>query len=320
MTAPPQWIWARRNASHFPMDSGHGWLRGILICVSWYLAQAHAGEPPKAARSVHLGWPSEPVHAFYLEMAIQKSTSGSYFMACGWNTGYFGLQELYRGGKVAIFSVWDPTTGDDPASVPTEERVELLHQGEGARIRRFGGEGTGGQCMIDFDWKLGQTNRFLVVAGVEGQKTAYSGYLHDPAQGKWRHLVTFRTRTQGALLKGLYSFVEDFRRDTKSVGENRRALFGHGWVLAANDPWKPLITARFTASGAEWESKENIDAGTDGASFFLATGGSITRSRPLNSTIQLDWHGGQSRPGDLPSLRNDFPKPIVPKPVELKAR
>lgn len=243
--------------------------------------------PATAARSVHLGWPSADAEVFYLEMVVETSTRGSYFMACGWNTGYFGIQELGDGRKVALFSVWDPTTGDDPGAVKTEDRVEILHEGAGVRIKRFGGEGTGGQCMTDFPWQLGATNRFLVRGHVEGAKTAYEGWIASPTDGAWRHLVTFRTRTGGLPLKGLYSFVEDFRRDGKSVDDLRRARFGRGWVRTTKGEWNPLLQARFTASGAEWEAKDTID-GTAAESpgwFRLATGGDIRARHPLRTVL-----------------------------------
>ena len=51
--------------------------------------------------------------------------------------------------------------------------------------------------------------------------------------------------------------------------------------------WVALCEARFTASGAEWESKENINAGVNGGFFFLATGGSIRANLQLRSLIHL---------------------------------
>lgn len=263
-----------------------------------------AAEPPRAARSVHLGWQAPEATAFHVEAVVEQTTPGSFFMAAGWDTGYFGIQELGNGKHVAIFSVWDPTAGDDPNAVKTEERVELLHEGPGVRIKRFGGEGTGGQCMTDFAWQVGGTNRFLVIGRPQDQKTAYEGHLYDPAAKAWRHLVTFRTRTGGRPLRGLYSFVEDFRRDGKSVHDLRRARFGHGWVKpVAGGDWQPLLRARFTASGAEWEAKDNIDAGRAGAPgwFYLATGGDIRTNTPLRTV--MEWtEKSAPLPEDVPSL------------------
>ncbi|HUS37551.1 MAG TPA: hypothetical protein VM680_19540 [Verrucomicrobiae bacterium] len=45
--------------------------------------------------------------------------------------------------------------------------------------------------------------------------------------------------------------------------------------------------ARFTASSAEWESKENIDAGLSDNWFYLATGGPIKKTRDLRAIIEL---------------------------------
>lgn len=256
-------------------------------------------EPPRAARSVHLSWPAAEGEAFYIEMAVEKSTAGSYFMAAGWSGGYFGVQELSGGRKVAIFSVWDPTKGDDANSVKLEDRVELLHEGEGVRIKRFGGEGTGGQCMMDFPWELEQTNRFLVRATVQENKTAYAGYLFLPDKQEWKHLVTFRTRTGGKPLRGLYSFVEDFRRDGKSVGDIRQARFGNGWAINLQGEWQPLKQARFTASGASWEARDNINGGLAERGFFLATGGETKRTLDLSATVKTEAFASKV-PSDLP--------------------
>ncbi len=145
--------------------------------------------------------------------------------------------------------------------MPDEQRVEVLHKADDVDVKRFGGEGTGGQSFFVFDWKPGETYRFLVKAEAADKKTAYAAYFYLPDKKAWKHLVTFRTTTGGDRLKGLYSFIEDFRRDYKSANEVRRAAFGNAWVSDAQGHWTPLTKARFTASGAEWEAKETIDAG-----------------------------------------------------------
>ena len=143
-----------------------------------------------------------------------------------------------------------------------------------------------------FLFQYGETNRFVVKATVEGNKTSYSGYLWRPGEQRWKQLVTFRARTGGLPLRGLYSFVEDFRRDTQSVHELRRARFGNGWVKTTNGEWAPLARARFTASSAKWEAKENINAGGGGAWYFMATGGNIQMTTPLQSFITNAAAGG----------------------------
>ena len=251
---------------------------------------AFALEAPRAARSVHLAYESSEAVVFCNAMIIDRTTPGSFFMACGWNTGYFGLQELGDGSKKVIFSVWDPTRGDDPEAVKAEERVECLYHSPDTAIKRFGGEGTGGQCMADFEWEPGKEYRFCVSAVVEGAKTAYSGYVWIEGKGRWKHLATFRVRTGGLPMTGLYSFLEDFRRDTKSAMGVRKARFGNIWVMAQDGNWKAITKARFTASDADFEASETIDAGMRGDWFFLRTGGHTTQSIEFGSALELGGH------------------------------
>ena len=268
--------------------------RTLFPCITaLLLIFGHASAQQKltevrAARSVHFFWPSADATEFYNEMIVDESTKGSYFAACAWNTGYFGIQELGDGSKVAIFSVWDPTIGDDPDAVSAEERVELLHKGDDVRIKRFGGEGTGGQCMMGFDWQIGQLNRLLVRVTRKNGKTAYEGHLWIPSSKNWKHLVTFRTRTGDKAFNGFYSFVEDFRRDGASVHETRSARFSNSWSRTEHGGhWLSLRRARFTASGADWESKDNIDGYLDDTGWFhLRTGGEISKRHELGTILE----------------------------------
>lgn len=279
-------------------------LASFFVCLVLALSSiCQAGEPieVRAARSVHLSYPAPEGILFYTEVVVEKSVNGSYFMACGWNTGYFGIQQL--GGvedKVVLFSVWDPVAGDNPNATAREDRVEVAYQAPDVRIKRFGGEGTGGQCFWHYNWRIGETNRFLVSAQVEGQKTQYTAWFFT--QTAWKKLASFRTRTGGKLLTGYYSFIEDFRRDGQSAREERRARFINGWIKTSAGQGLGLNRARFTASSAEWESKENIDAGMEQGGFYLATGGDVKRSRELRSMIDLPSVGPalSQNPGFLP--------------------
>ncbi|RIK80765.1 MAG: hypothetical protein DCC68_10445 [Planctomycetota bacterium] len=249
----------------------------LLGIAAWLGADCARGDERLAGiacRSVHLGYPAPDGVAFYNEMTVDASADGTYFMACGFDMGYFGIQQLGNGKKLAIFSVWDPGDQNDPKSVAEEQRVKLLHKDEGVRVGRFGNEGTGGQSFYDFDWKIGETYRFLVTARIDpasnGKRTEYAGHLYLPEKKAWKHLVTFSTLAEGKTLRGYYSFVEDFQRDRKSTTFARRAHYGNGWVKTAEGQWIALTRARFTADG---NPATNIDAGADGERFFLATGG-----------------------------------------------
>ena len=272
----------------------------VVLGVSLLPALADKSLEGRACRSVHLGYAGPPAVAYYNEATVQQSAEGSYFMACGWGRGYFGIQEQGKGKKVVIFSVWDAAAGEDPKTVPDEKRVKLLAKGDDVRAGRFGNEGTGGQSFLDFDWKLGETYRFFVTAAPDkddDKRTVYAGHFYLPEKKAWTHMATFSTPDGGRKLGGYYSFVEDFRRDKVSLTKTRKATFGNGWVKTAEGEWEPLTKARFTGDS---NPATNIDAGVTDGRFFLATGGETENATTkLNDRMTRDA-GQQKPPADLP--------------------
>ena len=240
----------------------------VLVLETFGIAAENAS--PRACRSVHLWYSGPEAMALYNQVTVEKSAAGTYFMVCGFDRGYFGIQELGSGKKVVLFSVWEPNPGNDPKAVAEDRRVKLISKGQGVRTARFGGEGTGGQSFFDYDWRVGQSYRLLVMAKPDGQRTRYAGYFYVPEKAAWQHLATFSTLANGELLRGFYSFVEDFRRDGDSATHQRYARFSDGWVKSRDGRWATLTRARFTADD---NPASNIDAGVEGASFVLRTGG-----------------------------------------------
>lgn len=253
----------------------------LLISQNWVLAQERS---PSACRSVHLAFPAAEGRAFYNELNVTESSAGTYFMACGFSKGYFGIQELANGKKVVLFSIWEPGKQNNPNLTPDDRRVKEIASGEKVRVRRFGGEGTGAKSFYDYDWKVGQTCRFLVYAKPAGDRTEYAAYFYVSEELRWQHMATFSTLADQHLLRGYYSFIEDFRRNRLSANQMRRCRIGNGWVLI-NDQWQPLNAAKFTADPTP---TENIDAGFNYDRFFLATGGETKNEHAkLRSKVKL---------------------------------
>lgn len=257
-----------------------------------------------ACRSVHLAYVSEEARAFHNEVTVERSAPGTYFMVCGWKGGYFGIQELEKGRKQVIFSVWDASGTDDPQATPETDRVKLVFKDPAVRVARFGGEGTGGQSFLPFPWKAHTPYQFVVSAKVRGPRTEYTGWLFQPAARTWRKLVTFSTPAGGRALKGLYAFVEDFRRDGASTRRVRRAAYGNGWALGLDGAWRFLDRAKFTA---DRNPVLNIDSGAQGNRFFLATGGdTANHGTPLLGTTVL------APRTDPPALLPDLSQEALP--------
>jgi len=274
-------------------------LLAALFFQAIFPASGGASERLKgiACRSVHLQYPAPEGVAFYNEVTVEKSSEGTYFCVCGFRMGYFGMQELWRGKKVLIFSVWEPGRQQRPDEVEESRRAKCLFAAPDVRVRRFGHEGTGGQSFFDYDWETGRTYRFFVAAEVRGERTAFAAYFYLPEKGRWKHLVTFSTLAGGKGLRGYYSFVEDFRRNRISATKVRKAYFGNGWVKTKAGRWAALTRARFTADS---NPVTNINAGVEDGRFFLATGGETRNTgAKLWSWIKRPSTGA-SLPPDLP--------------------
>ncbi len=229
------------------------------------------------AASVHLGYPTpkgEPITAFYNEVRAETGPIFSFYMACGFHRGYFGMQVNEPGRRSIIFSVWDSgNEGIDRSKVAADDRVQLLAKGPGVFAGGFGNEGTGGHSHLDYPWKTGETYRFLLKAKPEGNKTVYSGYLYFPEKRAWGLIASFCAPKDGGGLRGLHSFNENY------VGINgqlqRRALFGPAWYQTADGAWHELLQARFTHDEHGKENRVDYAAGPSGAAFYLSNGGFV---------------------------------------------
>lgn len=242
------------------------------------VAVAQSPEELKArqCRSVHFNVKpvAEKPIAIYAEITPLKVAPGTYFCAAGFEPGYIGIQEVASGEHVVIFSVWDPVQkGDDHQAVPEEERALLIQKGVDVKTRRFGGEGTGGNSMGRFDWKEGETLRFLVVQkdDVPGFRQI-AGYVYDSAKNDWKLISCWRTQSSPKNLSGSYSFVEDFMRNYESSHKARRLAVGPVYTRDANGKWVKGTDYQFTADGTP---SENVRAAYSSKykTFTLATGG-----------------------------------------------
>lgn len=252
-------------------------------------AQAHFNlKPRRNAASVHLGYPvpkGTNAAAFYCEMTALDDPVHSYYMACGWHRGYFGMQVNSPTERRIIFSVWD--SGQEAADrnkVADENRVKLVAKGEGVYTGDFGNEGTGGHSHLKFQWKTGEKQRFLVTAQPTNQTfTVYSGYYFHPDQMEWILISSWIAPREGGWLRGLYSFSENF------AGQNghlrRKALYGNSWMRTDAGQWIELTTARFTHDETGKADRLDRFGGVENGQFFLSHGGFVEGFTPSGDTF-----------------------------------
>jgi hypothetical protein len=230
------------------------------------------------AASVHLQYPvprGTNVAAFYCEVTAVDDPVHTFYMACGWHRGYFGMQVNSPTERRIIFSVWD-SGGEavDRNKVAATNRVMLMGKGDGVYSGDFGNEGTGGHSHLKFNWKTGEKQRFLVTAQPTNDTfTIFSGYYFRPDKQEWMLISSWRAPKEGGWLRGLHSFSENF------VGANgqlrRKALFGNQWVRTANGDWIELARASFSHDPTGKADRLDRFMGVESGQFFLSHGGFV---------------------------------------------
>ncbi len=251
-------------------------------------------KPRRNAASVHIGYPNpgasdrkdEGVEWFYNEVQAVTDPQHSFYMACGFSRGYFGMQVNSGTERRVIFSVWDSgTEADDRNKVADENRVKLLGKGEGVYAGEFGNEGTGGHSHLKIQWETGVRQRFLVRAQKADTATIYTGYYFRPDLNKWMLIASFRAPKDGGLLRGLHSFNENFWGTNGHL--KRAAEFGPVWVKSGKDSWKQLKDGVFTHDATGGKDRIDYDLKAIGNRWLLQNGGFEGASPAYRSTVTV---------------------------------
>ncbi|MCX7290328.1 DUF5077 domain-containing protein [Janthinobacterium sp.] len=217
--------------------------------------------------SVHMGY-TVPANTeyFYNEMTIPvgQDAIGSYFMANGFGQGYMGIQVKSPSERWVLFSVWDADNG---------AKTTLVSKGAGVVDNAFGGEGTGGQTYLSYNWAAGTTYRFITRARPDGNGGSdYSAWFYAPETGKWRYIATWKRPAISTYLTGVHSFLENFI-DTLGYTE-RRVQFGNQWARNVSGTWSEVTAGRFTGDATATNGQRmDYAGGLENGRFYLHNGG-----------------------------------------------
>jgi len=235
-------------------------------------------QPRRNAASVHLAY-AQPkdrkIAAFYCEVTAVDDPVATYYMATGWNRGYFGMQVNSATERRIIFSVWDAgREAVDRGKVAEENRTSLVAKGAGVSAGDFGHEGTGGHSHLVYAWKTGEAQRFIVTAQpVDATHTIYSGYWFHPGNKQWMLISSWKAPETGDWLHGLYSFSENFGGTTGHL--RRKARYGNQWLRTDDGVWIEQTSASFSHDPTGKADRRDRFMGVEDGAFFLSHGGFV---------------------------------------------
>ena len=242
---------------------------------------------------------------FYNELTVPEGEDmiGSYFMANGFGEGYFGIQVNSATERTILFSVWSPFETDNPKDIPDSHKIQMVKKGKGVHTGEFGHEGAGGQSYLKYNWKAGNTYKFLLQvtpsSDVKDTTTTYTTYFFAPELNEWQLIASFKRPKIRTYLKSPHSFLENFIPDYGD--RSRKVLFNNQWVCDTKGNWTPLNTARFTIDNTGSANyRKDYAGGLDGDSFYLKNCGFFNHFTPAGTKFS------RKKTGEKPQI--DFSK------------
>lgn len=242
---------------------------------------------------------------FYNEITVPEGEDviGSYYMANGFAEGYFGIQVNSPTERRVLFSVWSPFTTDDPKSIPESHQIKMLKKGTDVYTGEFGNEGSGGQSYLKYNWKAGNTYKFLLhakpgspeatpqatdgtidVAYKQDSTTTYTAYFFAPELKQWKLIASFKRPKTQTYIKRPHSFLENF---IPEMGDKKRkVLFSNQWICDTKGNWIELDKASFTIDNTgRMNYRKDYAGGLDGQNFYLQNCGFFSNFTPYKSVF-----------------------------------
>ncbi len=231
----------------------------------------------RSAPATHLSYKypgDSAISWFYTEVNVPSGADplNAYYMTNGFWDGYFGIQVNGPTERRILFSIWSNYDTNNPNEIPADYAVTLVRKGTNVVSNQFGGEGSGGQTYLVFPWVTGNTYKMLVNAQASGTHTLFTAWYYAPENGAWKLLGEWdKSKTNGQLLGGLYSFVENFGSNGQDFF---KARYGNQWVRTKYGNWIEVTQASFstTASDAAHQRYDE-GAGVENSMLYMYSGG-----------------------------------------------
>ena len=239
--------------------------------------------------SVHLNYllsEKDTIEWFYNELTVPEGEdpAGAYYMANGFEDGYFGIQVNSPSERRVLFSVWNHVSEDNPFSFSENAKVTVLDKGENIITSDFGNDGSGKQSYMIYPWKTGHTYKFLtqVVPNGDGS-TIYTSYFCE--NDKWIFIASFLKPNTNTYYKQAHSFLENFIPDNGYL--SRTGIYSNQWACTKEGKWIELTEAIITANEiAKQRIRIDYKGEAKGEKFFLQNGAFFNDYSPIGTKIK----------------------------------
>ncbi|MHC5202112.1 DUF3472 domain-containing protein [Myroides sp. LJL119] len=244
--------------------------------------------------SVHLNYQVDTpndIEYYYNEITVDKGQDviGSYYMANGFDVGYFGIQVNSQDQRRVLFSVWSPYVTDNPGEIPAQDRILLQRKGPNVQTGEFGNEGSGGQSYLVYNWKAGLTYKFLLKAEpLQDSYTQYTAWFFAPELAQWQLIASFSRPKTNSYLKRFHSFLENFI--PLQGDKSREVYFTNQWVRDTTGQWIPVTKAKFSADNtARIGFRMDYQGGVENGKFYLKNGGFFDNYTPIGQDFEVNY-------------------------------
>ena len=227
---------------------------------------------------------------YAVDFIVENQPIGTYLCLCNWDmdlsytrqkyasvyrayngvAAYGGVQILQDGTHAAIMSVWHTYCKDKKGNVTTIE-PKITYVAEPIKTGSFGGEGTGIQCIVQYDWKANTPYRFLLQQH-EDEKTGnclMEMWICDLSTMVWSRLIQYDLGIQKTYINRAVTFLENYI--VESAAEYRDARFSN--FRARNSRTGKWVSATQAKMWQDFDYPGSYTYGSDDSSFFCRTTG-----------------------------------------------
>ncbi len=255
---------------------------------------------PTNQRSPYMAvWLSVPAETRYTEYTIEFKSDhfplGSYYALGNWKmdyssleqqytevkteygiSAYAGFQNIYNGDRLAIMSFWDVYCTDDNGKVTTI-RPEVTYPVDPYHSGEFGGEGTGAQCMVPYQWEENHWYRahLRCLESDTTGTTQVEFWVCDLENDEYTLLCSYDTGVPESAFEGnIAIFLENYL--TEHAGEIRTMEVRNAQYLdEADGLWHAIVEGNmYPNSGAlSLGYAGSYDYGVEGDRLWIMTTG-----------------------------------------------